>query len=77
MAETQETEEENKEGKGKMGTKERNRDTIKKLLPCISLLLTLVFQIIIPDSGKHPQAEKHYFTQTSHLNKCLCTFKIQ
>ena len=71
MAETQETEEENKEGKGKMGTKERNRDTIKKLLPCISLLLTLVFQIIIPDSGKHPQAEKHYFTYALLIGLCI------
>ena len=54
-----------------MGTKERNRDTIKKLLPCISLLLTLVFQIIIPDSGKHPQAEKHYFTYALLIGLCI------
>lgn len=45
-----------------MNTKEKKLEMIKKILPGLSILLTLLFQIVLPDSGKHPQADAPYFT---------------
>lgn len=42
-------------------------DIIKEILPCMSILLTLLLQVSIPDSGKHPQADVPYFTYALFL----------
>lgn len=47
-----------------MHTKENNKilNFIKLVLPCVSIGLTLLLQILLPDSTKHPKARAHYFT---------------
>lgn len=52
-----------KKGKN-MNTKEKLKklDVIKEILPCVSILLTLLLQIIIPNSSEHPEADAPYFT---------------
>ena len=42
--------------------KSKTTDLIKEVLPCISILFTLLLQLMIPDSASHPQADAHYFT---------------
>lgn len=42
-------------------------DIIKEILPCMSIMLTLLLQVCIPDSGKHPQADAPYFTYALFL----------
>ena len=40
----------------------KKSDLCKEILPCVSLLFTLLLQGILPDSEKHPKADAPYFT---------------
>lgn len=45
-----------------MNVKLKKTDVIKEILPCLSILLTLLLQIVLPNVSKHPKTDVPYFT---------------